>query len=234
MGTSKKVSKKGKILKISPQIFMFTIAIVVFYYGYLLLNGDTLEVGILDWGFDLGYTQLFWGVLLILLSFVLLLYPFQHRIKSKRLDEVYLLLISFPLGVALYFLVFWAWIAHFPQLNFYGTLTFNWGDKVFHFLTTLTLSLIFVRIFIKFEQSGYLALFVVFLMASFYELFEVVVIFNFATVWKEITQAPIIFDDIEAQLWHELTDIIPDTLFNILGIIFGYIFSRDVIKKAEK
>lgn len=227
-------TKKQVFTRISPQVFMLTIAIVVFYYGFMLLNGDTLEVGILDWGFDLGYTQLFWGVLLIMLSVVLAIYPLQSLIKSKSLDDLYLILVSFPLGIALYFLVFWAWIAHFPQLNFYGTATFNWGDKFFHFLTALTLTLIMIRIFIKFDQSPYMAIFVVFSISMFYEIFEIVIIFNFATVWRELTNAPILFDDIQAQLQHELTDIIPDTLFNILGIFFGYVFSRDLIKKRKK
>jgi VanZ family protein len=227
-------TKKQVFTRISPQVFMLTIAIVVFYYGYILLAGKSLEVGLLDWGLDLGYTQLFWGVLLIILSVLLAIYPLQSFFKSKSLDDLYLILVSFPLGVALYFLVFWAWIAHFPQLNFYGTATFNWGDKFFHFLTALTITLILIRVFLKFGNSPFTAIFVAFSITMFYEIFEVVVIFNFATVWNEFTNVPILFDDIQAQLWHELADVIPDTLFNILGIFFGYVFSRNLISKRKK
>lgn len=232
--TLREKTRKEVFTRISPQVFMLTIAIVVFYYGYLLLNRETIEVGILDWGFDLGYTQLFWGVLLIILSVVLALYPLQELIKSKALDDLYLILVSFPLGVALYFLTFWAWIAHFPQLNFYGITTFNWGDKVFHFLTALVITLILIRIFIRFGQSPFLAIFVAFSISMMYEVFEVVVIFNFATIWRELTNAPILFDDIQAQLYHELTDILPDTIFNLLGVFFGYVFSRGIIEKSKK
>lgn len=228
-------SKKDKLWKISPQIFMFVIGIVLFWYGYLLLSGQSLEVGLIDWGFDLGYTQLFWGILLVLLSISLLIYPIQDKIKSKTLDEVYLLFISFPLGVAFYFLVAFAWVSHFPNFSaWWGTPTFNWGDKVMHFITTLTITLLLVRIFLKLGYSGYLALFVTFLIASFYELFEVVIIFNFAEVWNQVTGVPILFEDVRAVLFKELTDIIPDTIFNLLGIFFGYVLSRDLIRKSQK
>lgn len=50
----------------------------------------------------------------------------------------------------------------------------------------------------------------------------------------KLTNVPILFDDIQGHLFHELTDILPDTIFNILGIFFGYILSREAIEKRVK
>ena len=121
--------------------------IIVFVAYYLMVIFDptfTFRTGILDWGIDQSYTGLLWGIILVFLSLIIIIYPFQQRYRSTEGDRLYKIMITFPLGLALYLIFFWQFVAHFPFFNFYHTEPFAIADKISHLLLALILTLVAV------------------------------------------------------------------------------------------
>lgn len=223
--------------------------ILIFISYYLLIMFDptfTLRTGILDWGIDQGYTGLIWGILLVLLSLLIVVYPFQKRYRSPEGDRLYKLMITFPLGLAFYLIFFWQFVAHFPFLNFYHTEPFAIADKVTHLLVAFIVTLIAVAYSPRFSTVV-----IVFLAVTSYELIELVFIVNFSGLYEihyeviplldvVLEEIQIIFQalvpvaEIEQQLIHELIDIVPDSIANTIGVFLGWLFTRKAIGKRVK
>jgi VanZ family protein len=156
-------------------------------------------------------------------------------------------LITFPLGFAIYLLFFWQFFAHLPFFNFYHQDYITFGDKITHFLAALVITLVAVKWNPKISTVVF-----VFLILTVYELFEIVWIVNVAgayqSEWQEILPFVDVFvedlqailtafisiEDIRELLILELVDVVPDMIFNTLGVFAGYIFTRKLIAKAEK
>lgn len=226
------------------------IIIFLIYYSLVLFNEDfSLLQNVADWGIDQGVSALLWGILFVIFSIALLVYPFQKRFRSKSGDSLYKILMIYPIGFIFYILFFWQWFSHLPIFNFYhidNPFVITYGDKVLHFLVAIILVLLAVKWIPKAST-----IFVVFLLINSFELFEVIFIVNFSGLYeinyeiipfldllleevRQLFQALIPITEVQDQLVHELVDIVPDIIANTLGIFVGYLLTKSTIKKAEE
>lgn len=225
------------------------ILVFVWYYLSVIL---TEEYGFLqnvsDWGVDQGVSALLWGIIFVIFSILIIVYPLQNSVRSEKLDSFYKILIGFPLGFLFYILFFWQWSSHLPFFNFYHStdpLVITFGDKVLHFLGSLIVVLIAVK-----WIPRYTTIIIVFFVINSFELFELIFIVNFSGLYEinyeilpiidllleefqQLFTALIPISEIQDQLMHELIDIVPDIIANTLGVIVGYFFSKKLIEKEE-
>lgn len=244
-----KLTEIANKLHVTRIIAIAGIFAFIYYYTIIIFTDAELRLGIVDWGIDLGYSGLFFGVLLVIYSIFILVYPFQERYKTTNLDKFHKILVVFPLGFAVYIALFWHFVAHLPMFNFYHSadpLLSAFGDKVLHFLFAFIITLVAVQ-----WNPSKITIVLIFLLATSYELFELAFIVNFSGLYeihyevipfldlfldeiRAIFQALVPVTEIQEQLVRELIDIVPDTIANTLGILVGYFFVRKQIEKAEK
>jgi len=220
------------------------------YYALVLFDDDFAFIqNVADWGIDQGVSAFGWGLILVFCSLAILIYPFQHRFRSKNADTLYKILIAYPIGFLVYILLFWQWFSHLPVFNFYHStnpLVITFGDKFLHFFGSLVIVLVAVKWIPKKSM-----IFVVFLIVNSFELFEVIFIVNFSGLYevnysiipyldlvleevRQLFQVLVPIQEVQDQILHELVDIVPDIIANSLGIVVGYLFTRKTIEKEEK
>lgn len=225
------------------------ILVFVWYYLSVILTEEYgFYQNVSDWGIDQGVSALLWGIIFVVFSILVIVYPLQSSVRSERLDSFYKILIGFPLGFFFYILFFWQWSSHLPFFNFYHStdpFVITFGDKVLHFLGSLIVVLIAVK-----WIPRYTTIIIVFFVINSFELFELIFIVNFSGLYeinyeilpiidllvKELQQlftALIPISDIQDQLIHELIDVVPDIIANSLGVFVGYLFSKRLIEKEE-
>jgi hypothetical protein len=227
-------------------VAMAGILIFITYYIMVLLDPSIpFYLGVADWGIDQGITTLMWGIILVIVSIFIITYPFQKRYKTTGLDGLWKILITFPLGLAFYLIFFWQFVAHFPFFDFYHVEPFALGDKITHFLVALIITLVAVK-----WNPKITTIILLFFVFTTYELLELIFIVEFSGLFEpfwaqipiieevlgsfeEFWQAIVPLAEIEDQLFHELVDVIPDTIANGLGILVGWIFSRRVLEKER-
>lgn len=244
-----KLTKTANKWHITRVLAITGIFAFIYYYALIIFTDAELRLGIVDWGIDLGYSGLFFGVLLVIYSFFILGYQFQERYRTDNLDRLYIILAVFPLGFAVYIAVFWHFVAHLPMFNFYHSadpLLAAFGDKVLHFLFAFIITLVAVQ-----WNPSKITIVLVFLLATSYEVFELAFIVNFSGLYeinyeiipfldllldeiRAVFQVLVPVTEIQEVLVRELIDIVPDTIANTLGILLGYVFVRKQIEKAEK
>ncbi len=225
------------------------ILVFVWYYSSVIFTESYgFFQNIADWGVDQGVSALLWGVIFVFFSIILLVYPFQKKVRSETLDMFYKVLIGYPLGFLFYILFFWQWSSHLPFFNFYHStdpFMITFGDKFLHFVGSLIVFLIAIK-----WIPRYTTVIIVILLVNSFELFELIFIVNFSGLYEinfeilplldllleelqQLFMALIPVTDIQDQLMHELVDIVPDIIANTLGIGVGYLFSRKLIAKEE-
>lgn len=154
----------------------------------------------------MGFSQLFWAILLVVVCAILLLYPLSP-LKNKEVCRVYIYLVGSLFVFLLVGLLFFQWIVHDPSIDFYhsGILGGN-IDKIAHisvaFLITLPLLIVYPR------KS---TLIIIILFTISFEWFEFMFVGNFAS--------PENMD----QLLVEIKDSIFDVIFNIIGVLLAFL-----------
>ncbi len=201
-------------------LLYFTLLLVVLYFSYRLFSTGTFEVGLGDWGIDMGYTQLGQGLILFGFAALLLFYfqikkPTAFRGLFKGMDRTMLVLVTTPIALVLVLYLGFHVMAHDFNLDLYR-LNIFWGnfDKFNHFFFALVLTIVALKI-----SPSRTTLLLIFLIAAFYELFEVVFIYTFATMPYEIWLFP------------EIEDVVSDVTINTLGIVLGWFIMRKSIKR---
>ena len=223
------------------------LVVVAYYLAVFFLEPFTIEQGTIDWGIDQGYTTIVHGIVLLAFSLFIIFYPFQKQYKNRGLDAFWKILITFPLGFAIYILFFWQFVAHLPFFNFYHQDYITFGDKITHLLAAFVLTLVAVK-----WSPRKSTVFVVLLILTVYELFEIVWIVNVAgayeSQWQDliplvdvfvediqrILTAFISIEEIRELLIVELVDVVPDMIFNGIGVFLGWFFTRKLVAKEEK
>lgn len=197
------------------------IGFVFLYYSLLISSKGTILQDKEDWGIDMGYTQLFFGVLLVLLCLFFIIYPKQHIFRDRNITRTHVLIFGSIIFFAVVGASFFSWIAHDPTLNFFHNPI--WDnlpvDKFGHLFWSFVLTLSILTV--KPRRAYAIILWMIF---ALYELFEVVVIYNFGE-----TQ----FDkDVATVLATEMADIPLDLFFNTIGWLLA-IFVVVIIFKRK-
>lgn len=193
---------------------------VVLYYILLLNDKGTVEQGIIDWGIDMGYTQLFWGVLLIGICLFFIIYPRQQVFTSKMLTKAH----TIVFGSVILFVVLGAsiftWITHDQTLNFYHNPLWDFlpVDKFGHLFWSFVITLTVLAVQ---PRKAYAV--ILWCAFALYELFEIVVIYNFGETE---------FDkDVVNVFASEMADIPVDLVVNSIGWICAIAVVVVVLKR---
>lgn len=197
---------------------LFGVIVFVFsYYIMLFINERTIEQGIVDWGIDQGFTMLFWGILLVAICLFFIIYPNQNIFRDRNITRTHAVIFGSVIFFAVVGASFFSWITHDPTLNFFHNP--YWDnfpvDKITHFFWSFALTLTVLTI--RPRKAYAIILWCVF---ALYELFEVVVIYNFGdTNFNNVFTL-------------EMADIPLDLIFNTIGWLSA-IFVAVVIFKRE-
>lgn len=207
------MSIKGPSVR-QRQILLFLAIFIVAYFVFRFFSTGTLEIESKDWGIDMGYTQLFWGLLAVAYCFILLFYFKQKQFRFKETDKAVLLLLSTPIFFLIgLFLASGQFVLHDPFINAYHRPEWtSWFDKIGHFLAAFLLTIIALNI----HPTRFTIIFMLLLTFS-YEAFEIVFIWNLG-------------QDAGMSLAYELDDIIPDMFANLVGIFTAFWLERKNIK----
>jgi len=185
-----------------------TLVFIVFYFVVRLISLGSLEIEEKDWGMDMGYTQLFWGMVLVVYILFLLYYFQQKRFRFTELDKAYLLFTSSTLFFLIGLFLFGGqFVLHDPGIDIYHLPGAEYIDKIGHFLAFAVGTVILLKI-----HPSRLALIVIFLFGLSYELFELV------WIWELGQDAGMSFSS-------EINDVIPDVVANVMGIAIGYYYA---------
>lgn len=219
MSYQKALTRNKKYLMIGLIIF------IAAYFLFRLATTGTFVIGSLDWGVDMGYTQLIWGAGLVALCFILLIYYKQGFIRFRDLDRsISVLLTPYVFYILIGFLLF-QFFAHAPSIDLYHTLAgvnvFNTGfDKIGHFVLALLLTIAALQLSPK-RSTLLMVLLVVWLFTLAYELFEIQFIYWFSD------------QPYEDWLLPEIADVIPDMLLNSMGVVIGFLVMKNKIRMKE-
>jgi len=198
-------------MNLPPQYRKLLYGLLIFipvYFLVRLLTSGTLEVGIPDWGTDMGYTQLLWGLFLVVFLVFLLYYMKQTHFRLAELDRAHVLFTSSTIFFLIAIVFFGGqFVAHDPTINAYNVPDLGLFDKLGHFITSAFVAVILLKI-----QPTRLMLLVAFLFGITYELFELV------WIWELGQDAGMSFST-------EINDVIPDVTVNILGVACGYYYA---------
>jgi hypothetical protein len=198
---------------------------MLIYFAFRIITTGTFIIEKYDWGVDMGYTQLFWGFLLVMLSILLLFYFKQVKFRPRDLDKaIFVLLTPFLFYVLVGFLLF-QFLAHAPSIDLYhkldGKMIFNQGfDKIGHFVLALLLTVAALRMSPR-RSTVLLVLLVVWLITAFYELFEIQFIYY-------LSDKPY-----ENWLFPEIEDVFFDMSVNSMGVVMGWVFMKNKIRMME-
>ncbi len=203
-----------------------SVAFVIIYFSVRLLTTGTLEVEKLDWGVDMGYTQLIWGGGLVGFSIglILLMYLLQKgMLRINEIEKIALILVSTPIFFTLLFFLAFQFLAHDPNIDLYHNLqeemVFNSGfDKIGHFLLSFVLTIAALK-FSPRRSTILLVLLVIWMFVAVYELIEIVFIYSFSDL------------PVEDWLLPEIGDVVPDLIVDTLGIALGALVMRKEIKR---
>lgn len=195
------------------RILVSVIVVVLVYITFVLFLGDGFNTGITDWGIDLGYTQLFWGIIFITYCLVLLYYFKQKQFRFREVDMVIILLTStaflFILGLSMAGIQFMAHLEVFYGAGDGGT-EFFW---IFgHFFGSFLLTVLLLKLF-----PSRMTLAFVFLFGVFYEFFEIITIY--------------ILNPASPMLLAHLDNALPDIALDTAGIITAYLIMRKQVKR---
>jgi len=181
---------------------------VILYYVVTILNNGTILHKIEDWGVDMGYTQLFWAVLLVVYCLLLLTYTRQKTFRSKTVDKLITLFLSSPIFfIAGLFIFGGQFVFHDPNINFYHHPGADYLDKVGHFIGFLVITVVLMKVY-----PARFALILAIWLGISYELFELLVIWNFG-------------NDLGYSFAFEIRDTPLDIIANTTGVIVGMIIA---------
>ena len=216
------MSYQKALTKNKKMILYLSIIFVIGYFLFRLATTGTFEIGFVDWGIDMGYTQLMWAFGLVLVCLGLLIYFKQNHIRTPLLNRTVVVLLSSSIFFVLMGFLFFQFLSHDPNIDFYHRFNFFEGnlDKAMHLLFTLFLTIIALKISPK-RSTLLLVIVLVWLMTLTYELFEIQSIYC-------LSDRPY-----EDWLFPEIADVIPDMLFNSMGVVIGFLLMRNKIRMKE-
>lgn len=200
--------------------------ILVYYFNAIIINGG-IEQGKVDWGIDMGYTMLFWGIIIILFVIFILYYPRTYIVREKTLSKIHQFLRTSFLLYPILALLFLHWISHDPNLDFYhqdtGILVIF--DKATHFLTAFLITAVLIGALATRQTAKYYIIIAILIAVSF-ELAELVI--NYYLYDMGFTDS---FSGPLNSLLSEIQDVIPDMVANLLGVAFGYAYIQNKVKQ---
>lgn len=206
--------------------------VCIMYIDYYIKHGS-FETGIIDWGQDMGYSWIGWGIMFLIFLIAIIVYPkqfvFRKEILTKAVDVI---LGSWWILFAFLFLWGFQALAHHPDLNYYHAENFLLGaefnDKISHFLGTIAGTLFFVSLFYamgpKYRYTLPFVAVIVLLGTFMYELYETQFMWYLIDANKENTSA-------FAQFEYEMNDTLYDMVLNTIGwLIALFIMRKKIIR----
>jgi hypothetical protein len=213
MSYQKALTKNKKLILWGSVIF------VLAYFMVRLVTTSTLEIGYYDWGMDMGYTQLLWGFVLVIVCLSMLFYFKQKQIRFPLLNKAMIVILSTPIIFIFIGFFFYQFMAHDPSIDLYHRLNFFESnlDKIMHFLFALFLTIIVLKTSPN-RSTLLLVLIFVWLFTLAYEVAEIQFIYWFSDKPYEDWLIP------------EIADGIPDILVNSMGVVIGFLLMKNKIR----
>jgi len=205
-------------------LVLIVVAIPIFYINLIFIEGTILQDKV-DWGIDMGYTMLGFGIVAFLISLFLLLYSRQQYFRNRTITKVHKTIFGTIIFFAVIGALLFAWLAHEPNIDFYNNDFWDWSpvppDKFGHIFW----SFIFTATILAVRPSKMIAI-LVWMGFTLWELLEIIIINNFGG-----TQ----FDkDVATVLTQEITDITLDLLANTIGWLLAVFVVVFILKKRFK
>jgi len=202
-------------------IMLGVIGVIIVWLMVIYGLRGTFEQGQLDWGIDQGITQVFWGVVAILVILAVLSWPtIRKYFKSTRIDRFYFVLFSTGFFFIFLFVVTWQFWTHDQTINLYHRATEldyyfgreGWNlvvvDKILHFIVSFILVLFLLYAFPRKEW-----IIIAWAFVNLFELAEIMIIYNLYM----LEQMGATLDS----LLYEIGDATMDIIFNTVGILAG-------------